>query len=108
MVYYTEKGGKMYLIDEIRKKRDDIYAMAREHKAEKLWVFGSCARKEETPKSDVDFLVRFAEGTSLLDQGGLSVGLSSLLGRSVDVVDSDVIRREPFFAYAVKKDLVAL
>jgi hypothetical protein len=26
--------------------RDEIYAVAREHKAEKLWVFGSCARKE--------------------------------------------------------------
>ena len=25
--------------------RDEIYAVARAHKAEKLWVFGSCARK---------------------------------------------------------------
>ena len=98
----------MHMIDEIRKKRDAIYAMAREHKAERLWVFWSCARREETAKSDVDFLVRFAEGTSLLDQGGLIAGLSSILGRSVDVVDSDAMNREPFFAYAVKKDLVAL
>jgi hypothetical protein len=27
--------------------RDEIYAIARRHKAEKLWVFGSCARREE-------------------------------------------------------------
>ena len=26
--------------------RDEIYAIARAHKAEKLWVFGSCARKK--------------------------------------------------------------
>ena len=39
----------MCMLDEIRAKRDEIYAIARAHKAEKLWVFGSCARKEETP-----------------------------------------------------------
>ena len=34
----------MCMLDEIRAKRDEIYAIARAHKAEKLWVFGSCAR----------------------------------------------------------------
>jgi predicted nucleotidyltransferase len=34
------------MLDEIRAKRDEIYAIAKAHKAEKLWVFGSCARKE--------------------------------------------------------------
>ena len=33
----------MCMLDEIRAKRDEIYAIARKHKAEKLWVFGSCA-----------------------------------------------------------------
>ena len=37
----------MCMLDEIRAKRDEIYAIARAHKAEKLWVFGSCARTEE-------------------------------------------------------------
>ena len=36
----------MCMLDEIRARRDEIYAIAREHKAEKLRVFGSCARKE--------------------------------------------------------------
>ena len=36
----------MCMLDEIRARRDEIYAIARAHKAEKLWVFGSCARKE--------------------------------------------------------------
>ena len=36
----------MCMLDEIRAKRDEIYAIARRHKAEKLWVFGSCARRE--------------------------------------------------------------
>ena len=38
---------QMCMIDEIRAKRDEIYAIARAHKAEKLWVLGLCARKEE-------------------------------------------------------------
>ena len=37
----------MCMLDEIRAKREEIYAIARAHKAEKLWVFGSCARTEE-------------------------------------------------------------
>ena len=35
----------MCMLDEIRAKRDEIYAVARAHKAEKLWVFRSCARE---------------------------------------------------------------
>ena len=86
------------MLDEIRAKRDEIYAIARRHKAEKLWVFGSCARKEERPDSDID----------LFDQGAIQSGLSSILGQGVDVVDSDALSREPYFAYTVRKDLVAL
>ena len=53
------------MLDEIRAKRDEIYAIARRHKAEKLWVFGSCARKEERPDSDVDFLVKLNDNLHL-------------------------------------------
>ena len=51
----------MCMLDEIRAKRDEIYAIVRRHKAEKFWVFGSCARREEHPYSDVDFLVKFGD-----------------------------------------------
>ena len=98
----------MCMLDEIRAKRDEIYAIARKHKAEKLWVFGSCARKEERPDSDVDFLVKFGDDTSLFDQGGLSVDLGTMLGRNVDVVDDDSLLREPYFAYTARKDMVQL
>ena len=96
------------MMDEIRAKRDEIYAIAKRHKAEKLWVFGSCARREERPDSDVDILVKFNDGASLFDQGAIQAGLSSVLGQDVDVVDSDALTREPYFAYAVRKDLVPL
>ena len=61
----------MCMMDEIHAKRDEIYAIARKHKAEKLWVFGSCARKEERPDSDVDFLVKFSDGAEFGSQVAL-------------------------------------
>ena len=32
------------MLDRVREKRGEIYSLAGKHKAEKLWVFGSCAR----------------------------------------------------------------
>ena len=39
----------MCKLDELRAKRNEIYRIAKAHKVEKLFVFGSCARKEENP-----------------------------------------------------------
>jgi len=94
------------MMDTIRAKRDEIYAVARRHKAEKLWVFGSCARGEETPESDVDFLVKYADGASLFDDIRLERGLSEFLGRSVDLVSSAVLPRERRFAARVCREAV--
>ena len=49
-------------------------------------VFGSAVRGEDRPDSDVDFLVEFEPGRSLLDQVALSFELGQLLGRKADVV----------------------
>ena len=96
------------MLERIREKRDEIYAIARKHKAEKLWVFGSCARGEERPDSDVDFLVSFKKGVTLFDMGGLYSTLKELLGCEVDVVDDFAMGHDPFFAYTVRRDMVAL
>ena len=88
--------------------RDEIYAIARAHKAEKLWVFGSCARKEETPESDVDFLVEFVPATTIFDYVKLKDSLSQILGRNVDVVDSFAMERGDRFSIEVAKDRVAV
>jgi hypothetical protein len=49
-------------------------------------VFGSFARGESTRDSDIDLLVEFAPGKSLLDLAGLQIELARALNRSVDVV----------------------
>ena len=45
-----EEVGDMCMLDEIKARREEIYVLARRHKAEKLWVFGSCARRESYRK----------------------------------------------------------
>ena len=82
--------------------------MTRKHKAEKLWVFGSCARTEERPDSDVDFLVTFNPHTTIFDYVRMQDSLSQFLGCNVDVVDSDAMDTEQSFAREVRKDMVAI
>ena len=99
---------KMCMLDEIRAKRDEIDAIARRHKAEKLWGFGSCARREERPDSDVDLLVKFSPAVGFRDYDFMEQYFSKLLGRNVDIVSSSVLPNAPRFANRVCKEAVAI
>ncbi len=98
----------MCMLDEIAAKRDKIHAIAKGHKAEKLWVFGSCARKEERPDSDVDFLVKFEGGIGLVEYVRFERELSHLLGRKVELTVNSALLREPRFAERVCREAVAI
>jgi uncharacterized protein len=73
-------------------KRVEILAIAASHGARNLRVFGSVARGDSRPDSDIDFLVDLDPGRSLLDLGGLLMDLQALLGRPVDVVTEKGLR----------------
>lgn len=74
-------------VDELlREKREEILRIAAHRGAYNVRVFGSAARGEAGPDSDVDFLVDLEPGRSLFDLGGLLMDLQDLLGRDVDVV----------------------
>ena len=80
-------------IDELLKdRREDILRIAAQHGAHNVRVFGSVARGEARPDSDVDLLVELESGRSLLDLGGLLMDLQTLLGREVDVVTDKGLR----------------
>ena len=96
------------MLDAIRAKRDEIYAAARKNRAEKLWVFGSVARKQERPDSDVDFLVEFNDQATLLDHGRLYNVLNAMFGRGVDVVDRGGARQGSIFSKMIERDMVAV
>jgi predicted nucleotidyltransferase len=91
------------LLDE---KRDDILKLAERHGAYNVRVFGSAARGETRPDSDIDFLVEFRPGYGLIDRIGLMQDLQDLLGRQVDVVRERSLRDR--IRENVLKDAVSL
>ncbi|PTD98203.1 nucleotidyltransferase family protein [Pseudothauera lacus] len=76
----------MTTLERLSRHRVELMRMASAHKARTLSVFGSVARGEDKPDSDIDFLVEFEAGASLLDLVGLQQDIEALLGRRADVV----------------------
>lgn len=75
------------LLDEIHQNRDAINRLSGQFGARRIRVFGSVARREERPDSDVDFLVDFPVGYDLFAQRlPLAEQLSALLKRKVELV----------------------
>lgn len=72
----------MSKIEEIKEKAVPILKAAGARKAA---LFGSYARGEETPESDIDIIVEMPSGTSLFDVGGLQYDLQEALGKKVDL-----------------------
>lgn len=83
------KNTSMDINELLRAKREDILRTAARHGASNVRVFGSVARGEAGPSSDIDFLVELAPDRSLLDQVALLQDLEDLLGRRVDVVEPE-------------------
>lgn len=75
--------------DLIREKREEILRVAEKHGAYNVRVFGSVARGDARPDSDIDFLVDVRPVHSPWFPGGLLADLEELLGRRVDVVETE-------------------
>lgn len=71
---------------EVLRKRSLIRTLAVAHGARAIHLFGSAARAEERPDSDLDFLVELEPERNLLDLIGLENDLADALGRKVEVV----------------------
>lgn len=69
----------------------------------KAWLFGSFARGEETPQSDVDLLVQYDEGgISLLKHAAMVCELEKILERPVDIAEDGTLR--PLLVESVNQD----
>jgi uncharacterized protein len=90
----------------VREHRDEILRVAAHHGAGNVLLFGSVARGEDTPESDVDFLVDVTGDTTPWFPGSLVADLERLLGRRVQVV----IRRSlsPLIRDAVLREAAPL
>jgi len=76
----------------------------------KAWLFGSYARGEQTPDSDIDILVVFDQENgrkvSLLRHIGIALGLQDLLGKKVDLITEGTLL--PFAKETADKDKVLI
>ena len=75
----------------LKTKREEILRIATKHGARNVRVFGSVAKGEARPDSDVDFLVEMEAGRSLFDLARLTVDLEDLLRCEVDLVEQKAL-----------------
>ncbi len=82
------------LLDELRSKKAVIEALGQQYGARHIRVFGSVARGEDRPDSDVDFLVEFPQGYDLFAQRlPLTEKLVDLLQRKVELIPEHELNR---------------
>jgi uncharacterized protein len=74
------------MVDLVKSNRAQILQLARRHGVTGVRVFGSMARGDAGPKSDVDLLVEVGPALSPWFPGGLVADLEELLGRRVQVI----------------------
>ena len=76
----------------LRRERKRLLAAARRHGARNVRVFGSVARGDARPDSDIDLLVEFTAGRTLLDLAGFRNDACAILNRDVDVATPEILR----------------
>ena len=74
------------LLPRVLANREEIRSLATKRRVNRIRVFGSVARGEDTSDSDIDFLVSPKANCGLFNLGGLQIELEELLGIEVDVV----------------------
>ncbi|MEE1207605.1 MAG: nucleotidyltransferase domain-containing protein [Muribaculaceae bacterium] len=78
--------------DKIKSLIPKIQEFMKSQPIKRAWLFGSCSRGEESSYSDIDILVDYDNSNglvSLFTMGGILMDLTDLLGRKVDLVDSN-------------------
>ncbi|MBU8907478.1 nucleotidyltransferase family protein [Desertibacillus haloalkaliphilus] len=88
------------LYDVLQEKRDLILKVAEDHGIQNVRVFGSVARHEDGPKSDLDLLIEFEQGRSLFDLIRIKQEVEDILDISVDVVTENSIH------WSLKEDVL--
>lgn len=89
--------------EETSKKITSILAR---HGAKRISIFGSYARGEAKPDSDIDILVEFSERKSLLDIIGIEQELCDAVGMKVDLLTEKSI--SPYLIDRIKKQMVTI
>jgi hypothetical protein len=101
---------KFMSIEEIRKYKIELHAIAAKYAITDIYVFGSAARGETGTGSDVDLLIKMSADASALGVGGFQYDVQQLLGVDVDVVPTFALSREKDedFVLAIEAEAVPL
>ena len=83
----------MSLLDYVKNKKEEIIKLAQRYGAYNIRIFGSVARGEDDPRSDIDFLVDFKSNVGLLEWSGFWSSLEDLLKHKVDVATEKVLKK---------------
>ena len=87
---------------DMNKRFEKLISILSRHGVNKIAVFGSYARSEASPKSDLDILVEFSERKSLFDIVGIEMELSEALNLKVDLLTEKAI--SPYLIDTIKKE----
>ena len=90
----------------LQNKRDDIRRIATKHGAYNLRVFGSVARGEARPDSDIDLLIEKGPTTSSWFPAGLVLELEEILGRRIEIVTEKALN--PYLRDRVLSEAIPL
>ncbi|WP_394751706.1 nucleotidyltransferase family protein [Crenothrix sp.] len=94
------------LYEKLQQQKISIMEIANRYHAANVRVFGSVVRGEEREDSDIDLLVDFMPGSTLLDHVDLIDALSTTLGRRVDIVSERALNK--YLRQRILQEAVAL
>jgi predicted nucleotidyltransferase len=83
---------KQYLDIAKKQLKDKLPALQKDFFIQKIGIFGSVAKGEDTPTSDIDILVHFSNSPGFFTFIKLEEHLSGLLNRKVDLVTQDALK----------------
>jgi len=87
LIKYTRH---IYTLSEIK---DIVTPIAKLHGVDKMYLFGSYARRDTIWKSDVDFRIDSGKIRTLFDLGGFNEDLEKSLRKPIDIVTSDAMSK---------------
>ena len=94
------------LYEKLQQQKSSTLDIANYYRATNIRVFGSVVLGEARENSDIDLLVDFLPGSTLLDQVGLVNALSATLGRKVDLVSARALNKH--LRHRVLQEAIAL